>query len=256
MKAKIYRSLKITCLVTALIVAGTVAYAGIRYLRTAPRFEVRQLSVSGLKRIDENQIVSRANLEIGTNVFVVDLDEMRERIERLQWVRHALVHRVLPDQVVIKVIERQPIGLARINTEIFQFDIDAMILGLDSDTSSMGTSFPILDGLRPTDTEGNLKKVAIYSKVVADLGQTELSEIHINDAGEVSIVSVSDPLIVNLGTEEFHARWTKYLQLRQQIRKQYPDAVRVDLRFRNQVIVRMKQDETDEVIWDGERKIL
>ena len=32
------------------------------------------------------------------------------------------VQRVLPDKIIIKVVEREPIGLARIRGEIYQFD--------------------------------------------------------------------------------------------------------------------------------------
>ena len=120
-----------------------------------------------------------------------------------------------------------------------------------------GSSFPILDGLRADDHKGNLGKVEAYRKVLEDLGQTSLSEIHINEAGDVTVVSASDPVLVNLGTVDFRTRWIKYLQLKPQIQQQYPQAVRVDLRFKNQVIVRMKDDETSEkVVWGGKKNTL
>src|SRR5437870_1979291 len=75
-----------------------------------------------------------------------------------------------------------------------------------------GLNFPILDGLRLGDFKENLTKVASYRKVLQDLGQNSLSEIHINDAGEVTVVSASDPVLVNLGKIDFRNRWIKYLQ--------------------------------------------
>ena len=57
-------------------------------------------------------MLAKAGFEVGTNVFRVNLDQVRERVEDLQWVRNAIVERVLPDQIIIKVIEREPIGLA------------------------------------------------------------------------------------------------------------------------------------------------
>ena len=63
-------------------------------------------------------------------------------------------------------------------------------------------------------------------------------------------MAASDPAQV----AEFRARWVKYLQLKPQIQRQYPQAVRVDLRFKNQVIIKMKDDDTSEkVVW-GEKK--
>src|SRR5262249_33211352 len=79
-------------------------YSGIVYLTSNPRFEVQKLTVSGLKRVEENEVLAKAGFEVGTNVFRVKLDEIRERVEELQWVRYALVERVLPDQIIIKII--------------------------------------------------------------------------------------------------------------------------------------------------------
>ncbi len=259
MKAKLIRALQITILAASLSGLGWGTYRIVHYLRTAPRFEVKSLAVSGvggpLKRVTEDQIIGRTGFEVGTNAFRVDLDAIRERVERLQWVRHAVVQRVLPDQIIIRVVEREPIGLGRIRGEVYQFDIDAMILDVDPVST---VSFPVLDGLRQDDKAGNVRKVDVYRRVLEELGSAELSEIHINDAEEVSVVSASDPIIVNIGMTDFRNRWIKYLQLKTQIQQQYPQAVKVDLRFRNQVIVRMKDDENpgEQVIWGGEKKTL
>jgi cell division septal protein FtsQ len=252
--AKLIRVAQVAMAVAAFSVLCWAGYSVIVYLATAPRFEVRKLSVSGLKRVEENQILAKAGFEMGTNVFKVNLRQIRERVEELEWVRHAMVERVLPDQIIVKVIEREPVGLARIRREVYQFDIDGKIL--DPDPSG-GLGFPILDGLRPADARENLPKVLTYKKVLDDLGQNSLSEIHVNDAGEVTVVSANDPLLVNLGTSDFRNRWIKYLQLKPQIQQHYPLAVRVDLRFKNQVIVRMKDDEVGEnIVWDAKKNTL
>ena len=229
-------------------------YSTLSYLAVAPRFEVKKLSVSGLKRVDENQVIAKAGFEVGTNVFRVNLQEIRRRVEELQWVRHATVQRVLPDQIIIKVIEREPIGLARIQGEIYQFDQDGKILDPDPVRVS---SFPILDGLRLDSEKDNLPKVLTYKRILEELGPNSLSQIHINASGEVTVVSSSDPFLVNLGTTDFRNRWIKYLQLKPQIERRYPLAVRVDLRFKNQVIVRMQEDDAGEnIVWDAKRNTL
>jgi len=250
---KLIRFAQAAMAVAALAVVCWLGYSVIVYLATAPRFEVKKLSVSGLKRVDENQILARAGFEMGTNVFRVNLNQIRERIEELEWVRYAMVERVLPDQIIVKVIEREPVGLARIRREVYQFDIDGKIL--DPDPTG-GFGFPILDGLQPGDHKENLPKVTAYRKVLEDLGENSLSEIHINDSGEVTVVSASDPLLVNLGATDFRSRWIKYLQLKPQIQQHYPLAVRVDLRFKNQVIVRMKDDEGGDIVWDAKKNTL
>ena len=252
--ATLIRLAKISATVLSVSILCLGSYSGISYLRVAPRFEVKKLSVSGLRRVEENQIIAKAGFEVGTNVFKVDLSEIRTRIEELQWVRHAIIQRVLPDQIIIKIVEREPIGLARIQGEIYLFDTDGKILDPDPLRPS---SYPILDGLRIDGDKDNLSKVQIYKNILEELGPNSLSEVHINASGEVTVVSSSDPFQVNLGTTDFRNRWVKYLQLKPQIEQRYPLAVRVDLRFKNQVIVRMQEDDAGEsIVWDAKRNTL
>ena len=241
---------------TVIVVAGLgwTAYRVTHYFTTAPRFEVQKLSVSGIKHVQENEVLAKAGFEVGTNVFRVDLSEIRARVEELEWVRHAQVQRVLPDQIIIKIVEREPIGLTRIRGEIYQFDADAKIL--DPDPAG-GSSFPILDGLKPGDRKTNQNKVDVYRSVLEELGDTSLSEIHINETGEVTVVSASDPLLINLGVGEFRNRWIKYLQLKTQIQEQYPQAVRVDLRFKGQVVIKIRDDDASErIVWAEKKNTL
>jgi cell division septal protein FtsQ len=247
--AKLIRIAQITMSISALAVLGWVGYQGVIYVRTAPRFDVQKITVSGLKHVRESEVLANAGLEVGANVFRVKLDQVREQVEQLPWVRYALVERILPDQIVIKIVEREPVGLARIRGEVYQFDAEGTVL----DPDGSGSSFPILDGLRTGDKKNSIK-VGTYQRVVEELGQASLSEIHINDSGEVTVVSASDPLVINLGGGDFRNRWRRYLQLKAQIQQQYPEAVRIDLRFKNQVIVRMKDDDTGgQIVW-GEKK--
>jgi cell division protein FtsQ len=252
--AKLIRFGKISATVIAVSVCCWAAYFAISSMGAAPRFEVKKLSVSGLRRVEENQIIAKAGFGVGTNVFRVNLPEIRKRVEELQWVRHAIVQRVLPDQIIIKVVEREPIGMARIQGEIYQFDIDGKILDPDP---IRGSSFPILDGLQADSDKDNLPKVLTYKKILEELGPNSLSQVHINASGEVTVVSSNDPFLVNLGATDFRNRWIKYLQLKPQIQQRYPLAVRVDLRFKNQVIVRMQEDDVGEnIVWDAKRNTL
>jgi len=252
--ARIMRLAQIMMSISGLAILCWGTYEVVFYLRTSPRFEVQKLSVSGARRVPENQVIAKAGFEIGTNIFRVNLDEMRDRVEKIGWVRSAAVQRILPDQIVIRIVEREPIGLTRIKGAIYQFDIDGKIL--DPDPAS-GSSFPILDGLRLGDRKTNVRKVETYRSVLQELDQTSLSEIHINDSGEVTVVSANDPVLINLGVSDFRNRWVRYLQLKPQIQQQYPQAVRVDLRFKNQVIIKVKDDDAGEkVVWGTKKNTL
>jgi cell division septal protein FtsQ len=256
MKSKLFRILSILFVVTGLGCVASVVWAGYHYLHTDPRFNLKKVTVSELKHVDDNEILGRIQLNTAgsTNIFAVDMEDIRARVEQIEWVHHVTVQRVLPDEIVVRVAERDPKGLARIHGHIVEFDDDAAIL--EPDNAPL-PAFPMLLELDENNTESNLRKIAMYRKAVAELGTEEIAQILVNSNNEVSIVRNGDPLIVSLGVADFKIRWDRYLKLKEMINTNYKNAVHVDLRFRNKVIVTMQNDDSGgKVIWDGKKKSL
>jgi cell division septal protein FtsQ len=224
--------------VTGLGCVASAVWAGYHDLHTDPRFNLKNIKVSELKHVDDSDILSRIQLNTGsnTNIFEVDMDDIRTRVEQIKWVHH-----------VTK-------GVARIHGHMVEFDDEAAILEPDS---SMLPPFPVLVELDENNVEANRKKIAMYRKVIADLGGEGISQIIVNSNDEVSIVRDGDPLIVTLGVADFKDRWDRYLKLKETINANCKNPVHVDLRFRNKVIVTMQNDDgAGKVIWDGKKKSL
>jgi cell division septal protein FtsQ len=256
MKSKLFKILRFVFVVSGLGCVGSLVWAGYHYLHTDPRFNLRKVTVSELKHVDDNEILSRIRLNTdgNTNIFAVDMEDVRTRVEQIEWVHHATVQRVLPDTVLIRVAERNPKGVARIHGRMVEFDDEAAILEPDNPVLP---ALPVLMELEENNMEANRLKIAMYRKVVADLGGEEITQVIVNSDKEVSIVRKDDPLIVCLGNDDFKGRWERYLKLKEMINANYKNAVHVDLRFRNKVIVTMQNDDGGgKVIWDGKKKSL
>jgi len=255
MKSKLYNILRILFVLTGLGCVASAVWVGYRYVHTDPRFTLQLLTIKDLTRVQEDDVVRRIQLKEGkdTNIFAVDLEDVRARVEEIEWIHHATVQRVLPDQIIIRVVERKPIGVARIHGDLYEFDSEAVILHPDNSPLS---KFPVLYELSESDTAGNLRKIEMYNKAIADIGADGIHQIMVNSSFEVSIVRDDDPLIVKLGVADFKERWSRYLALKSTISSDFKDVVHVDLRFRNKVIL-SRQDEADgKVIWDGKKKSL
>lgn len=256
MKSKLFRFLRFVFVVTGLGCVASLVWAGYHYLHTDPRFDLKKVTVSELKHVEDNEILGRIQLNTGTNtnIFAVNMDEVRTRVEQIGWVHHVTVQRLLPDEIVIRVVEREPKGVARIHGRLVEFDDEAAILEPDNPTLP---AFPVLLELDENNVEANRRKIAMYRKVVADLGGEEIRQVIVNSNDEVSIVREGDPLIVRLGVADFKERWGRYLKLKEMISAEYKNAVHVDLRFHNKVIVTMQNgDDSGKVIWDAKKKSL
>ncbi len=249
---------------TILVLVGIAGYGLQRafvFAQTTEALALSNIQVTGERRVTASEILASAGYTPGTNTLGVSLREIREAVEKIHWVRHATVRRVWPNELVITVVEREQVALARIDGEIYQVDIDGAILAVDVWTN---TNFPILDGLSMRGSQdggnGNAFKVGIYLDIIEVLGGTSLSEVFISESGDVSVVPVDDPLIVDLGKTDHWNRWDLYQRLKPLIREDFPTALRIDLRFKDPVIT--QPENTDEngpvetIIWGDETKLL
>ena len=253
-RSGLLRRFYVAVFVLLLLAFGWGLYRVISYAYESPALKVSSISVSGLTRVSEVEVLARAGFSAGTSILSLDLDRMRTSIENLRWVRHARVQRVWPREIVISVIERDPIALARIDGQIFQVDDEGVILPVDSLTIA---DSPILDGLFLDDMEGNRAKIRIYSDTLDLIGEDVLSEVHITDKGEVSVVPSTNPVVVVLGLDQHLERWQRYLQYSPQIERDFPGASRVDLRFKDQVVVDSGGDEpVGTISWEEEARLL
>ncbi len=66
-----------------------------------------------------NTHVTRAQLlgifggDVERNIFTVSLEQRRAELERLPWVAHATVMRLLPNRMRVSIVERTPVAFVR-----------------------------------------------------------------------------------------------------------------------------------------------
>jgi cell division protein FtsQ len=73
---------------------------------------VQKLSSDGRVRTSVDELRTVLDELRGSNILLVDIDQIRKRIEELPWVKSASVHRRLPDTVHVGLEERLPLALA------------------------------------------------------------------------------------------------------------------------------------------------
>lgn len=92
-------------------------------------FEIKRLDVTSDGSLTPGYIASRANLECGSNLFGIDLAQKKKLIEMIPAVRSAVLSRVLPDTLRVRVVERSPISRLRRAGYYLYIDADGHVLG-------------------------------------------------------------------------------------------------------------------------------
>ncbi len=95
---------------------GLLAYGALAWLAARPSFALRTVEVmTPTRHVTEAQIRLVAERRVHGTFFTVDLERVRESLEKLPWVREARVERRWPDTLAVSLVERVP--LARWNDE-------------------------------------------------------------------------------------------------------------------------------------------
>lgn len=174
------------------IVVGVLFFAGYRAAASASFFQIRNVGVQGTSRVASGEVETLVRKEVEkTGVWNADLRGMNARLERLPWIRTAVVSRVLPDGIRVRVVERVPRAVVRTASGRFRWvDDDAVLLGEMLPTDQIPSFF--LRGLNEEDPEGarkeNIERVAKFLELQRDWDTSGLSE----RVSEVNLIDVRD----------------------------------------------------------------
>ncbi len=74
-------------------------------------FRVDEVFVIGRKETARNSLGEAIGVDRGEPILFVDLHQVRSRVLSLPWVAEADVERMLPDTLIVRVVERQPLAI-------------------------------------------------------------------------------------------------------------------------------------------------
>jgi cell division protein FtsQ len=107
-------------------------------------FEVRHVEVTGLKHMAKLPVYGAALNGATNSMLLVDLDDIRARLQTLPWVADASVARRLPDTLVIDIVERKPLAIWQHRRRLAVIDREGHIL--DTKRLDRFASLPLIVG--------------------------------------------------------------------------------------------------------------
>ena len=223
-----------------------------RYLERDGRFRIAgssNIQAAGLKEVSRGDLLPVFGEDIGRNVFYVPLSARRRELEQIPWIEHATVMRVLPDEIRVSIVERKPVAFTRNGQQIGLVDANGVLLAMSPKTmAERHYSFPVLTGLDPGDSAQSRKaRMAVYLRLMADLdadgkrNSEDISEIDLTDPEDARVLMPEQgtDILAHFGENHFLERYQRYKAHIAEWRQQYPHLKSVDLRYDNQVVLRM-----------------
>jgi cell division protein FtsQ len=244
--------------VVAFVLLGSVAVAaaGVRYyLMHDARFVLGtadEIQITGAEHLTRGQVLTVFGADLERNIFRVSLAERQADLERLPWVSHAAVMRLLPHTIRVEITERTPVAFVRQGTQIGLVDGNGVLLDMPPDAAGdPHYSFPVLTGL--TENEPLSQRAArmeIYQQFMRELDSTgqhltdSVSEVDVADPEDVKglVTSGSSDVMVHFGQEQFLKRYQEFEQHLPEWKQQYPKLASADMRYEGQIVLEMQGD--------------
>jgi cell division protein FtsQ len=246
----------------AVVLVGAVGVGFVvarTYVLHDPRFVVASsddIQIGGNAHLSRAQVLSVFGGDLERNIFRVSLAERRADLERLPWVEHATVMRLLPDRIRVQIKERTPVAFVRQGTQIGLVDANGVLLDMATDAgvdagAGAHYSFPVLTGIGASDPlTVRAARMALYQRFISELDSTgkgfskSVSEVDVTDPEDVKalVPGGSSEVLVHFGDEQFLGRYNEFEKHLPEWQQQYPKLASADMRYEGQIVLEMRKD--------------
>jgi cell division protein FtsQ len=174
------------------ILALMATFIGYRVAASAAMFQVKSIDVTGTSRTSAEEIEGLTRRAVArTGVWRADLSAISAELGRLPGVRRAIVSRVLPDRLRVRVTERVPVAVVHTSNGHFVWvDDEGVALGEMKPADRVPSFF--IRGWNEEGTEDarkeNAERVQKYLEVAHEWEAAGLSE----RVSELNLIDVRD----------------------------------------------------------------
>ncbi|MBX7171736.1 MAG: FtsQ-type POTRA domain-containing protein [Pyrinomonadaceae bacterium] len=193
---------------------GFLAYKGYQTVTASSFFDVKRVEVRGNSRVSEDDIkkIVRQRTE-QQGVWNAELEQIKADVEKMSFVKSAVVSRILPDGILVRLEERIPRAVARLKDGDFWVDDDAVIIATVGKNEKPS---PLLRGWNEEKSEKaqkeNQERVKNFVKIQNDLQSLGIGKrvttLNLSDLQDAQAVVEDSGASVSiyLGKEDFGKR--------------------------------------------------
>ncbi len=245
LKGFIKRCARLVVHVALLIGIGGTLYGGWEFFMTSPLFRLSSISIEGNHKVSREEILKAANIGSETNIFTCSISNIGRRIEEIAWVKEVLLERKLPDELQIKIVEREPMALINLG-DFYYFDDEGYIFALADNNN--GWDYPVINGIdKGSLLDGDQNTHALLEEGVrfvnslksggAYINWKNISEVQLDEKEGITVYTMRDGLPVHLGKENLDLRIGRAERVLDDLEKKGIRAARVEADFDDRVLV-------------------
>lgn len=227
-----------------LLVSGALLTA--QMLLESGYFGVEMIRVEHQVRVSEGDILDASDIKQGDSMFDLELHMIGRKIEEHPWIARADVERSFPNQVVIRVEEREIRAIIDLGYLYYVDKTGEVFKMLDADDH---LDFPVitgidrqylLDNLDQTQSSLNLALQLMDELSNRDLfNLDDVSEIHYDQQEGLILYTLIGGVPVRMGKLGFHAKLNRLEKIYNDLEPRLLALKYIDLNVTDRVIVKV-----------------
>lgn len=187
-----------------LLLIGTVIF-----ILTTPMFNIKQISITGIEQITQEEVISLSGLSVDTNIFKNSKSNITKNIKQNPYVENVMIKRKLPDTIEVTIEEKQKAymlqfvnGYVYINTQGYILEISENKLELPIINGYKTEEDKIVPGNRliKEDLE-NLNNVLKVTESLEEIeiARNKITSIDISNKEDYTVYIEEEKKIIHFG---------------------------------------------------------
>lgn len=222
------------------------------FVSHSPRFNLTRIDIEGNHKVSEKEILEKAKLDLGNNIFRMNLGQIEDFIREDKRIKDVWIKRKLPSRILIQVEEKKPTLWINLPDGLYGLSQDQEIIPLGKE--DFGRDLPVVTGLFPSAFAKQVQSIMPYerwpyrkAKFALNFYNTALqedssfmeiiSEISLGDQTNLILYLIPGGTQVNMGKGSLKKRLRRLKTiLDHEEKSEYFGCI--DLRFKDQVVLR------------------
>ena len=144
-------------------------------LTTRAGFVVKDIRIFGNHHVNDETLLRILDFELGSPLVLIDLEAARKRVESLEWISAAELRRTPPNQIRLRVQEREPVDLWQREKKLVM--VDELGRPLEETPIKRFKNLPVIVGVGAPRAYGELRTlISLVSHARLELVQQPGSE--------------------------------------------------------------------------------
>lgn len=211
-------------------------------LRTSKNigFSIEDVTVEGRHYTSKQDILQALQVRYGSPIYAFDTHSAHDRVMKLPWVKSVSILRSLPDRILVRIEERQPVARWKNGPKIVVIDTE----GNPIDTALVA-EFPTLPLIVGDVKSEQTEKLISILHEFPSIAQRVKAAVRI--AGRRWDLHLHPSIVVRLPQKEAHSAMIRLEELfkEQTIAHSNLDVKTIDLRLREKVFIEPKDPQNN-----------